>query len=159
MFLFKSTWHGLYIHKQQGRLYKQFVHPVCENRLQNTLAPPCGAHNYTRLHHYNHIGLCSIEKSEQFQPPLWNSSLQVTCFFGLADAGGPFSGDKVWKRNPRELRGARGLPSEMLASFCNTARGWLSKDPLFTWRAKTRQDLEQMAKIRMNKSNKLVLTW
>ncbi len=48
---------------------------------------------------------------------------QGTCFLGPSDAGGSFSGDRVWKRKPRELRGAKGLLSEMLANFCNIARG------------------------------------
>lgn len=55
-----------------------------------------------------------------------------TVFLGASAAEASFSGDRLWKTNPRVLRGARGFPSEMQASFCNTERGWLSNEPLFT---------------------------
>lgn len=61
------------------------------------------------------------------------TQLHVTCFLGHAIAEVSFSGETVWKRNPRLFRGALGLASEMEASFCRMARGWLSKEPRLTW--------------------------
>lgn len=55
-----------------------------------------------------------------------------TVFLGASAAEASFSGDRLWKTNPRVLRGASGFPSEIQASFCRTERGWLSNEPLFT---------------------------
>jgi len=81
----------------------------------------------------------------------------LTCFLGAVPAeDGSFSGDSVWNRKPRVLRGARGFPSEMEASFWSTERGWLSREPLFTWGTDTQGSKGQTEKDRDRKRDRQV---
>lgn len=69
------------------------------------------------------------------------AATHLICTLGASEVDLSFSGDRVWNRKPLLFLGARGFASEMEASFCRTEWGWLSSDPLLTWRENSHIDL------------------